>query len=554
MKRFCVFRVGQLQLQINSKKSKVKDSVEFFIWKEDALGQKEWFEEQIDEAGSAQYGFTLDATSNLLSRHQALDQELSDRESSVEDLLLRAQKMIEAGHYAKDQIESIGGELTELWNSINADSSKRMTTLESYLKFHRLVISLEDALEWVESKRTETRWRMEKTNCHPDKLDERKIANSLTNHKLDEVAVSRYCAALNDVDNDCNSYITKELPMNDAIAKKQGQLGDTLDELSEEMKMAGKYFETCQMAVEFQVESTEMCDWFVDAAHKAQGDDFGKDYESFQAVEVEFDKLKESVANHRANQLKNCENLSQKISRSWDGDEFNWVDEKFEDLLSMMNDLESFVSDRDDLLTSAGELHKYNREVFEALSLVQEKQLALPSTPAKSSTLQGIQKLLRDHENFETSIVALEAQLHDLVEEADRLSQVYPGENEESLAESKNMLIEAWQSLKGETSKRRKNLLLNLEFQKYKNAVKDLNDWLEEQQRLLIATEESATTFEAVKMAETNLNDVKNSLKSKQEDFKTLVDRSDRMVTGEESHPNAEEVIEFLFLFPRFWK
>ena len=519
--------------------------MEFFTWKEDALAQKEWFEERIDEAGSAQYGFTLDATSNLLSRHQALDQELSDREKSVEDLLLRAQKMIEAGHYAKDQIESIGGELTELWNSINADSSKRMQTLESYLKFHRLVISLEDALEWVEAKRTAARWRVEKISCHPDKLEERKIANSLTNHKTDENAVSRYLTSLNDVDNACNDYISAELPMNEVIANKQSELGDSLDQLSEEMKMACQYFETCQMAVEFQVESTEMCDWFVDAAHKAQSDDFGKDYESFQLVQTDFEKLKESVLNHKANQLRNCENLNHRILKSWDGDEFNWVSEKLEDLLSMMHDLESFVSDRDELLTSAGELHKYNREVFEALSLVQEKQLALPSTTARLSTLQGVQKLLRDHENFETGIVALEAQLHDLVEEADRLSQVYPGENEESLAESKNMLIESWQSLKGETSKRRKNLLLNLEFQKYKTAVKDLNDWIDEQLRLLSAIEESATTFESVKMAEANLNDMKNALKSKEDDFKTLVDRSDRMITGEDTHPNAEEVNSF---------
>merc|ERR550532_2133839 len=133
-----------------------------------------------------------------------------------------------------------------------------------------------------------------------------------------------------------------------------------------------------------------------------------------------------------------------------------------------MSDLETMMSEREDLIESAGELHKFNFDVVEALGQIQEKQNSIPTEAIKNPTLQGVQKLLRNHESIETGLVVLETQLHALVEESDRLAQVYPGENEESLAESKSLLVNAWQNLKRDSAKRKQNLLLTLEFQKYK--------------------------------------------------------------------------------------
>ncbi|XP_063713472.1 spectrin beta chain, non-erythrocytic 5-like isoform X4 [Symsagittifera roscoffensis] len=532
--------VKNLQRRGGEKNLKLKDSVEFFQWKEDALSQKEWFQERMDEAESTHFGSHLDATANLLTRHQALDQELSDRESFVKELLLGAQKMIMANHWAKEQIESIGDEITFLWNTINAACVDRMSNLQSVLQYHRLLMSLEDALEWVDERLSQYHSRRDLISSHPDKLDERKTANALSNHKTDEVAVSRYCTTLNDLDESCNEFVETEHPLCESIKAKQNELGDQLENLTDELKTGGKYFEACQMAAEFQVESTELCDWFVEAAHKAQSSDFGKDFESFEKVKIDFNKLKEAVDMHKSNQLRNCEQLCSKISRTWTGDDFSWVEEKLDDLNSMMNDLEVMVSEREDMMESAGELHKFNLDVVEALSQIQEKQNAIPTAPLANPTLQGVQKLLRNHESFETGLVALEAQLHALVEESDRLSQVYPGENEESLLESKNIMVNAWQNLKRDSAKRKQNLLLTLEFQKYKSAAKDLIDWMSEQKRVVSAIKDSTPSADSMNDLQESLNGVKSGLKNKEEDFKTLVDRSDRMITSEEIYPVDE--------------
>ena len=73
---------------------------------------------------------------------------------------------------------------------------------------------------------------------------------------------------------------------------------------------------------------------------------------------------------------------------------------------------------RDEKLVAAGEIHRFNRDVAESLSRIQEKYVAIPDDLGRD--LNSVLGLIRRHENFETDLVALEAQLqvrfiHDLI-------------------------------------------------------------------------------------------------------------------------------------------
>lgn len=64
---------------------------------------------------------------------------------------------------------------------------------------------------------------------------------------------------------------------------------------------------------------------------------------------------------------------------------------------------------RDEKLVAAGEIHRFNRDVAESLSRIQEKYVAIPDDLGRD--LNSVLGLIRRHENFETDLVALEAQL-----------------------------------------------------------------------------------------------------------------------------------------------
>jgi spectrin beta len=60
-------------------------------------------------------------------------------------------------------------------------------------------------------------------------------------------------------------------------------------------------------------------------------------------------------------------------------------------------------------LQAAGEIHRFNRDVAEALSRIQEKAAAFPDDLGHD--LNSVLALIRRHKGFENDLVALEAQL-----------------------------------------------------------------------------------------------------------------------------------------------
>ena len=64
---------------------------------------------------------------------------------------------------------------------------------------------------------------------------------------------------------------------------------------------------------------------------------------------------------------------------------------------------------REQQLQAAGEIHRFNRDVAEALSCIQEKDAALPDDLGHD--LNSVLALIRRHKGFENDLVALETQL-----------------------------------------------------------------------------------------------------------------------------------------------
>jgi len=67
------------------------------------------------------------------------------------------------------------------------------------------------------------------------------------------------------------------------------------------------------------------------------------------------------------------------------------------------------MDNRAQRLQAAGEIHRFNRDVAEVLSRIQEKDAAIPDDLGRD--LNSVLALIRRHEGFENDLVALEAQL-----------------------------------------------------------------------------------------------------------------------------------------------
>ena len=67
------------------------------------------------------------------------------------------------------------------------------------------------------------------------------------------------------------------------------------------------------------------------------------------------------------------------------------------------------VEAREQKLAGAGEIHRFNRDVEDALSRIQEKYASIPEDLGRDT--KAVLSYQKKHEGFENELVALEAQV-----------------------------------------------------------------------------------------------------------------------------------------------
>lgn len=127
------------------------------------------------------------------------------------------------------------------------------------------------------------------------------------------------------------------------------------------------------------------------------------------------------------------------------------------------------IRNREQRLQAAGEIHRFHRDVAEALSRIQEKEAALPEDLGRD--LNSVLALIRRHEGFENDLVALEAQLQVLVEDASRLQAHYPGNNAVHIDQQQQIVVAHWEELKEKSAHRRDQLQASCDLQRFLTQV-----------------------------------------------------------------------------------
>jgi spectrin beta len=128
------------------------------------------------------------------------------------------------------------------------------------------------------------------------------------------------------------------------------------------------------------------------------------------------------------------------------------------------------VRNREQRLQAAGEIHRFHRDVAETLSRIQEKKAALPDDLGRD--LNSVLALIRRHEGFDNDLVALEAQVQVLVEDAARLQALYPGNNAAHIDQQQKIVLANWEELKDRAAHRRDQLQASCDLQRFLTQVR----------------------------------------------------------------------------------
>ena len=146
------------------------------------------------------------------------------------------------------------------------------------------------------------------------------------------------------------------------------------------------------------------------------------------------------------------------------------LNESYQDLLEM-------IETRLQSLKASWELQKFLHDCKEILQLIQERKHSIPDEIGRDQ--QGVQQLLRKHQQFETELVLLAQDIQRIQQEATRLNGRYAGEKEAEIKQKEADVLTQWKLLQQFVDQRKRLLHDYEDLHRFFSLTRDLHMWMD---------------------------------------------------------------------------
>ncbi|XP_065202026.1 spectrin beta chain, non-erythrocytic 1 isoform X3 [Planococcus citri] len=489
-----------------------------------------WIREHLPLASSEVLGNNLYQAQSLHKKHKKLEAEIRGHQQMIDKTLASGEALIHQKHPETKQVTSLCTGLQDAWQDLKMKAAERSRKLDLSLKAQQFFFEANEVESWL----TEKNDILKSTDYGRDRDAASKL---LTKHKALELELDTYSGIINEMGHVAGAMINSKHPDWKAIASKQQAITQQLKNLQ---KLAGTRQQNLMDSIcrhEYMSESDELEQWIKENMQVAASEDYGQDYEHLQLLQNKFDDLKHRVE-AGADRFNQCEELAKKLIAS-ESPHTAIIEKRQEQLRESWKQLLHMLESREQRLNAAGEIHRFHRDVADALSRTHDKDAAISDDLGRD--LNSVLTLIRKHEGFENDLVALEAQLQILVEDAVRLQSLYPGNNASHIANQQNIVVSSWTALQERSAHRREALQASCDLHRFLAQVRDLTNWASGL-RAAMMTEEKVRDAASAQILKAEHEATKAEIEARENSFKSVIELGEALIQG--GHYAAPEIQE----------
>ncbi|XP_076029013.1 spectrin beta chain, non-erythrocytic 5 kst isoform X3 [Oratosquilla oratoria] len=537
-------RFENLKDPVALRRARLEESLRYHEFLFEVEAERQWIKEHLPAAKSEVLGQNLHEAQNLQKKHKKLQAELQGHQPQIQKTLGKGVNLIGDNHPESKQVEVHSDELKKEWDDLQVAASERSGKLDLNHKAQQYFFEVNEVESWMNEKRN----ILQSKDYGRDEDVARKM---LAKHKAIELEIDTYSGLVKEMGSVAEQMIKTNHPESKLIKDRQQFINQELKDLQKLSAHRRQKLMESMYRHEYFREAEDLEQWIAEQMQTATSEDFGQDYEHLLLLQAKFDDFKHRVeaGSERYNQ---CEELAKKLVAS-ESPYAAEIERKQEQLsrsspaaspskhtdpavevtkyhkkvrAAWTNLLESIES-RDQKLEAAGEIHRFNRDVAEALARIQEKYKSISDDLGRD--LHSVQSLLRKHEGFENDLVALEAQLQVLVDDSARLQAAYPGSNAEHIAEQQTLVVENWNALQERASQRKEELLASADLQKFLADARDLINWSSDL-RATMKTQEKVRDAASAQALKTEHERIKAEIEAREDTFSKVVEAGRHMM------------------------
>ncbi|CAB4056725.1 SPTB [Lepeophtheirus salmonis] len=491
----CNSKMDSLRPAIAQRKKKLQDALKYQEFKFEFNSELQWINEKKTLASSKASGNSLQQVRALCKRHKNLEEEVLSHLPAVE-------KLYDTGKTFGDDCKEVKSKWSEL-ESIIKDKSSGLDIAQRYQSYFFEVNEIEN---WIELKNSII--KSEDTG-----KDEDSTVKLLTKQKAIELEIDSYTGIINELKNEASMLGSINDPQARLVKNKDDLLSQEIKALHRRSKARRNDLMNRLKYHEYMRESKELEQWI----KEKNGNCYFSRFRNVLTGNEKFKSLT-ALAKRLGDNDDNVQDIQDQLTEDW------------ETLLAA-------IEVRDKKLEAAGEIHRYNRDAAEALNRIQEKFSALGDDYGKD--VKSVQGMIRSHEVFENDLVALEAQLQVLIDDASNLRAKYPGPNAEHIDGQQATVIKNWEALQEKAKDRKFMLQVNYDYHSFLRMSKDLLTWASHLETLHL-TEERVHDVGAAQVFKTEHENLKAEIESREASFHEIVQAGEAMIG--QNHPNSEEI------------
>ncbi|XP_039487094.1 spectrin beta chain, non-erythrocytic 5 isoform X4 [Drosophila santomea] len=522
-------RFKDLRDPTQRRRAKLEESLNYHKFVFELDSEFQWINEHLPAAKSNELGQNLHQAQSLHKKHKKLEAEIKGHQPMIKKALAAGQSLISQQHPEREQVESLCQQLEAAWQDLERHCGERSRKLDMSLKAQQYLFDAGEIESWLGERNNVLR----STEYGRDRDSAAKL---LTKHKTIELELDTYSGIVTEMGHSCAAMVAANHPDSKVLAAKQQLIEKMLKSLHKlASQRQGRLMESLYKH-EYFLESDEVEQWIREQEQAASSEDYGQDFEHLQLLQNKFDDLKHRVE-VGADRVDQCELLAKKLIDS-ESPYANEVEKRQEQLRTSWENLLQLLNQREQKLHAAGEIHRFHRDVAEALFRIQDKNAALSQELGRD--LNSALALLRKHEGFENDLVALEAQLQVLVEDSVRLQAKYPS-NAAAIAQQQDKVVAAWNDLKERSTARGDRLAASSDLQTFLTDVRDIVSW-SSNLRAALQAEEHVSDAAGATALKIQHDAIYGEIEAREDKFRYLNELSDSMVqTGHYAAADVEE-------------
>ncbi|XP_015429630.1 PREDICTED: spectrin beta chain, non-erythrocytic 5 isoform X1 [Dufourea novaeangliae] len=508
----------------------LEESLRFHKFGFELDAELQWIKDHLPQACSTTLGQNLHQAQTLHKKHKKLEAEIAGHQHMIDRTLASGQTLIDQAHPEKKKIRELCDELEDAWRDLQEKAAERSKALDLSLKAQEFYFEAGEVESWLNEKNDV----LSSTDYGRDRDAATKL---LTKHKAVELELDTYNGIVTEMGHTASTMINAKHPDSKAIANKQQAIAQQMRALQRLATVRQQRLMESMYRHEYFLESRELEQWIKEQEQAAASEDYGQDYEHLLILQAKFNDFKHRIeaGSERFNQ---CEELARKLIAN-ESPYINDIEKRQEQLGESWQHLLGLIRNREQRLQAAGEIHRFHRDVAEALSRIQEKEAALPEDLGRD--LNSVLALIRRHEGFENDLVALEAQLQVLVEDASRLQAHYPGNNAVHIDQQQQIVVAHWEELKERSAHRRDQLQASCDLQRFLTQVRDLMNWAAGL-RATMSTEDKVRDAASAQILKAEHEALKGEIEAREDSFSSVLDLGEAMVqTGHYAALEVEE-------------